>query len=63
MMYGVMTLYEVSLLYYQKTTNGAVNRNLPSAIKVNESVYIASRTNQFCRQYAIILDEKRNQAS
>ena len=32
MMYGVITLYEVSLLYYQKTTNSAVNRNLASVI-------------------------------
>ena len=32
MMYGVMTLYETSLLYYQKTTNNAVNRNLASVI-------------------------------
>ena len=32
MMYGVMALYEVSLLYYQKTTNSAVNRNLASVI-------------------------------
>ena len=32
MMYGVMTLYKVSLLYYQKTTNSAVNRNLASVI-------------------------------
>ena len=31
MMYGVMTLYKVSLLYYQKT-NSAVNRNLASVI-------------------------------
>ena len=28
MMYGVMTLYEVSLLDYQMMTNSAVNRNL-----------------------------------
>ena len=27
-----MTLYEVSLLYYRKTTNSAVNRNLASVI-------------------------------
>ena len=26
MRYGVMTLYRVSLLYYQKTANSAVNR-------------------------------------
>ena len=32
MIYGVITLYEVSLLYYQKTTNSAVNRNLASVI-------------------------------
>ena len=32
MMYGVMALYEVSLLYYQKTTNSAGNRNLASVI-------------------------------
>ena len=32
MMYGVMTRYEVSLLYYQMTTNSAVNRNIASAI-------------------------------
>ena len=32
MMYGYMTLYEVSLLYYQKTTNSAVYRNLASVI-------------------------------
>ena len=31
-MYGVMTLYEVSLLSHQKTTNSAVNRNQPSVI-------------------------------
>ena len=31
-MYGVTTLYEVSLLYYQKTTDSAVNRNLASVI-------------------------------
>ena len=31
-MYGVMTLYEVSLLNYQKTRNSAVNRNLASVI-------------------------------
>ena len=31
-MYGVMTLYKVSLLYYQKTINSAVNRNLASVI-------------------------------
>ena len=30
MMYGVITLYEVLLLYYQKTRNIAVNRNLAS---------------------------------
>ena len=32
MMYGIMTLYEVSSLNYQKTTNSAVNRNLGSVI-------------------------------
>ena len=32
MMYGVMTLYEMSVLYYQKTANSAVNRNLASVI-------------------------------
>ena len=32
MMYGVMTLYSVSLLYYLKTTNSAVDRNLASLI-------------------------------
>ena len=32
MMYGVMTLYEAPLLYYQKTTNRAVNRNLAKGI-------------------------------
>ena len=32
MMYGVMALYEVSLLYYQKTANSAGNRNLASVI-------------------------------
>ena len=32
MMYGVMTLYTVSLLYYQKATNSAVNKNLASVI-------------------------------
>ena len=32
MMYGVMTLYEMSLLYYQNITNSAVNRNLASVI-------------------------------
>ena len=32
MMYGVLTLYKVPLLYYLKTTNGAVNRNLASLI-------------------------------
>ena len=32
MMYGVMALCEVSLLYYQKKTNSAVNRNLASVI-------------------------------
>ena len=32
MMYGYMTLYEVSLLYYQKTTNSAVYGNLASVI-------------------------------
>ena len=31
-MYGVLTLYKVPLLYYQKTTNSAVNRNLASVI-------------------------------
>ena len=31
MMYGVLTL--LSLLYYQKTTNGAVHRSLASLIK------------------------------
>ena len=31
-MYGVMILYEVSLLNYQKTRNSAVNRNLASVI-------------------------------
>ena len=31
-MYGVMTLYEVSLLCYQKRTNSAVKRNLVSVI-------------------------------
>ena len=33
MMYGVMTVYEVSLLDHQKTTNSAVNRNLANVIK------------------------------
>ena len=33
MMEGVLTLYKVSLLYYQMTTNSAVNRNLTSIIK------------------------------
>ena len=32
MMYEVMTLYKVPLLYNQKTTNSAVNRNLASVI-------------------------------
>ena len=33
-----MTLYKVSLLYYQKTTNSAVNRNLTSVINnLNDS--------------------------
>ena len=32
MMYGVMTLYQLSLLYYQMTTTSAVNRNLASVI-------------------------------
>ena len=32
MMYGVMALYEVSLLYYQKTANSAGNRNIASVI-------------------------------
>ena len=32
MMYGVMMLYEAPLLYYQKTANRAVNRNLASVI-------------------------------
>ena len=31
-MYGVMTFYEVSLLYYQKAWKIAVNRNLASVI-------------------------------
>ena len=31
-MYGVMTLYEVSLLNYQKTRNSAVKRYLASVI-------------------------------
>ena len=31
-MYGVMALYEVTLHYYQMTTNSAVNRNLVSVI-------------------------------
>ena len=31
-MNGVIALYEVSLLYYQMITNGAVNRNLASVI-------------------------------
>ena len=33
MMEEVLTLYKVSLLYYQMTTNSAVNRNLTSIIK------------------------------
>ena len=32
MMHGAMTLSEVLLLYYQKTRNSAMNRNLASAI-------------------------------
>ena len=32
-MYGVMTVYEVSLLDHQKTAKSAVNRNLASVIK------------------------------
>ena len=32
MMYGVMKLCEEPFLYYQKTTNSAVNRNLGSVI-------------------------------
>ena len=32
MMYGVMKLCEEPSLYYQKTTNSAVNRNLGSVI-------------------------------
>ena len=32
MMHEAMTLYEASLLHYQKTTNSAVNRNAASLI-------------------------------
>ena len=32
MICGVMTIYDVSLLYYQKTANSVVNRNLASLI-------------------------------
>ena len=32
MMYGVMTFYEVSLLYYQIGTNSAVSGDLASVI-------------------------------
>ena len=32
MMHGVMILYEVPLLYYQVTTNSAVNRTLACVI-------------------------------
>ena len=32
MMYGSMILYEVSLLFYQKTTNSEVKINLASVI-------------------------------
>ena len=32
MMYRFMTLYEASLLYYQKAASSAVNRNLASVI-------------------------------
>ena len=32
MMYGVLTLYKLSLLYYQTATNSAVKRNLASVI-------------------------------
>ena len=32
MMYGVMTLYKVSLLYYQNTKDRAINRNIGSVI-------------------------------
>ena len=31
-MNGMMTLYEVPLLYYQMITNGAVNRNLANVV-------------------------------
>ena len=34
MMYVVMTLYEVSLLCYQKITNSAVKGNLASVINI-----------------------------
>ena len=34
MMHVVMTLYEVSLLCYQKITNSAVNGNLASVINI-----------------------------
>ena len=31
-MYGAMTLYKGSLLYYQKTKDSAINRNIGSVI-------------------------------
>ena len=31
-MYGVLTLYKMSLRYYEKTTNSAVNENLARVI-------------------------------
>ena len=38
MMHGVITLNEIPLLYYQKTTNSVVNRNLVSVINnLNDS--------------------------
>ena len=57
MMYGVLTL--LPLLYYQKTTNSAVNINLASVINNwNDSSkcfyeLVKSYTN-FCNQYDLL---------
>ena len=36
--YGVTTLYEVSLLHHQMTTNSAVNGNLACVIIITEII-------------------------
>ena len=38
MMHGVMPLYEVSLLYYQKTTNNAVNADIYHVYLIIEAI-------------------------